>query len=566
MNNKFKNNSKKIWNKITFFCKSHWTTPFKLMLFYILFIIVGSCLLYLPCSLAHGYNRWVPNDGDYGNYKTEGPLTFWDSMFIVTSAFTNTGLSVTDINHTYTGFGQFIIYTWIQLGGFGLLSFFYLVGKAINNMGKKFDNCHKRFFNQSFVGLVERSGTKISNSGTILFVIFIINLIIQIFFSFIISFIVCYIPFDDVWRSSSSAISAIEQPGNRIQGYHNYGLALWKSIFLVGSSINNAGLDLFGSYSLAIFRNDVGILVQIIIILLFTFGGIGYTCVYDIHKKTSENFWRLISKIGRHYGWKDMSYKIEPYRISILTKICLWMALTIGISSIGITYITEYASWGMKNNNDKIQSLLSQDSLKNVFNNSIFSQNFYIFFSALSTRSAGFTTVDCNYLQDATKWLFIILMFIGTSPSSTGGGIRTTTLAIGFKTIIQRMKNGDDPSLFKRRISKTKSIESFQIFSISAILIFIATILVLVFDNDQLNTQQNAVISTTNVIFELSSSFGTTGLSAGVTNSLNWFSMLIIMIIMFVGQLGITNTITAFSSKYSTRKVNSFPDLELVLG
>ena len=360
--------------------------------------------------------------------------------------------------------------------------------------------------------------------------------------------------------------SAVEQPGQRIEGYGNYGLALWKSIFLVGSSINNAGLDLFGSYSLAIFRNDVGIIIQIIIILLFIFGGIGYTCIYDIHKKVEQKFWTTVSRISRKHGWKDVSHRVEIYQISVLTKVCLWMSLIMSLSSIGVTYITEYASWAMKNNNETIKALLSADSRSDLFNGSYFNQNFYIFFSALSTRSAGFSTVDCDYLQDATKWLFIILMFIGTSPSSTGGGIRTTTLAVGCKTIGQKMRNSDDPKLFKRRISKRKSIESFQIFSIAAILIFISSILVLVFEETPLNSTAYSEFSTTNIIFEISSAFGTTGLSGGITQQLNPFSMLIIMIVMFVGQLGITNTITTFSSKYSTRKVNSFPELELVIG
>ncbi len=113
MNKKNKENKNKVFNKMTLFFKRHWTTPFKLMLFYILFIIVGSCLLYLPISLEHGYSRFEPVEGvNVGEYVATKSLTFWDSMFTVTSAFTNTGLTVTDIDYTYTFFWWFIM-TWI---------------------------------------------------------------------------------------------------------------------------------------------------------------------------------------------------------------------------------------------------------------------------------------------------------------------------------------------------------------------------------------------------------------------------------------------------------------------
>ena len=560
MNYKKMNFKKIIDNKFThwfkFFISSHWTTPFKFILFYILFILIGASLLYLPISLEHGYFRFSPSE-NYNQYVENGKLTFWDSIFIATSAFTNTGLSVTDVDYTYSWFGEFILYIWIQLGGFGLLSFFYIIGKTINRVYTK-----RKIVSISLVGLIERNGTKISSSGKILVSIFLINFTIQLFFSFIISFIIYAYPFNDVWKTSDCInSSAIGIANTNIEGYQNYGMALWKSLFLVGSSINNAGFDLFGSYSIAIFRNGVGIIIQIMIMILFIFGGIGYICIYDIHSKTKyylSKVWNLIS-----FKYFRNKYKLvieRPDNFSIFTKICLWSALAFTLISIILGFAFEYVSSYFLSEKDKIRSLTSKESLNSLFDGSGWNQNFSIIFNALSTRSAGYCTINCDDLQVSTKWLYILLMFIGTSPASTGGGIRTTTLVVSIKALTQKARNLESATIYKKRIPKKLIIESFQIFFIATIMIIFSTILFFIFEKDE------NIKDTSDVIFEIASSFGTTGLSTGITSNLNWFSLLLLIIIMFIGQLGITNMLTSLSSKYSYRNANSYPDLDLKIG
>ena len=526
------------------------------MLFYILFILIGACLLYLPISLEHGYSRFSPSE-NYNQYVESGKLTFWDSMFIATSAFTNTGLSITDVNYTYSWFGEFILYVWIQLGGFGLLSFFYIIGKTINRVYTK-----RKIISISLVGLIERNGTKISSSGKILVSIFLINFTIQLFFSFIISFIIYAHPFNDVWLTSDAINgSAISITNTNIEGYHNYGISLWKSLFLVGSSINNAGFDLFGSYSIAIFRNGVGILVQIMIMILFIFGGIGYICIYDIHSKIKyylSRLWNLIS-----FKYFKNKYKIIIERLdnfSIFTKICLWSALVFALISIIFAFAFEYISSNFLSQSDQIRSLTSEQSLNYLFDGSRWNQNFSIIFNSLSTRSAGYCTVNCDDLQSSTKWLYILLMFIGTSPASTGGGIRTTTLTVSIKALTQKARNLESATIYKKRIPKKSVIESFQIFFIATIMIIFSTVIFFIFEESE------NIKDATDVVFEIASSFGTTGLSSGITSNLNWFSLLLLIIIMFIGQLGISNTLTSLSSKYSYRNANSYPDLDLKIG
>ena len=114
---KFKRKFENKWKDFSQFFIDHFTNSFKLLIAYIIFVILGAVLLYLPISLQNGH---VKSDG--GNYN------FYDAIFISSSAFSNTGLTVTDVSQTFTVFGHVVLYIWIQLGGFGLLSAFYLLG------------------------------------------------------------------------------------------------------------------------------------------------------------------------------------------------------------------------------------------------------------------------------------------------------------------------------------------------------------------------------------------------------------------------------------------------------
>lgn len=554
-----KNNEVSIKKKILFLLKNHWTSPMKLFLIYILFIIIGGCLLYLPISLENGYWRYSPVIDQYKVYEKTGAFTFLDALFLAGSAFTNTGLSVTDVSYTFSFFGEFILFIWIQIGGFGLLSLFYLIGKALNRI------FNDKFINNPMVGFVERGGSKISNNGKMLRHIFFAILIIQLVFALIFSFFICFYDFNDVWKMTPkeaidtdyiSAVVVRDPNTHHIDGYHNYRVAFWKSLFLSCSSINNAGFDLFGSFSISIFRNDVGIIMQLLILILFIIGGVGYVCIYDIHRIIHVKFWNRFGKLHKKIYKRNFVYSNNDNKLSITTKVCLWAALIIGLLSIIVTVFTEYVS--AKYNGNVNTTIVSDYSTNTYFNGNWFNTNFALFFNALSTRSAGYSTINCNQLQVATKWIFIVLMFIGTSPSSTGGGIRTTTLVISLKSFSQKITNIDNPKLFKRRIPKRMVIESFQIIAIAISMILLFSII-----SSLVNDFES---SFSKVVFEMASAFGTAGLSTGITNEFSNFSLVLIIILMFIGQLGITNTLTVFNGKYTKGKVNGYPNIEIKVG
>ncbi|MGL4647283.1 MAG: TrkH family potassium uptake protein [Mycoplasmoidaceae bacterium] len=522
------------------FVKRHYTDSFKILIAYVIFVLVGAGLLFLPISFQ--------SDSMYLKSNGHG-FHFIDAIFISSSAFSNTGLTVTDISQTFSGFGQAIIYIWIQLGGFGLLSAFYLVGKFINK------TIHKKVMSNSLVCYAERGGTKISDTGKVLFSIFLLSILIQTFFTVVFTSIFFNVKFYEVIPHDSDINGVWEQTANVLPMYNNFGLALWNGLFLTGSAMNNAGFDLFGATSLAPFRNDLGILVQFFTMFLFILGGIGYIVIYDVWRKIEYYIYLQNPQFfQKWFKTNHQSYISEKPTISIFSKICLWAALIIGVLSIGLVYIVEYVDF---------TDSLFHDKFSEYFNNNPLNSNWSVIFNTLASRSAGFATINMNWLTDITKWLFIIFMFIGTSPASTGGGVRTTTFVVLIRSIFGRIKGTSDINIFKRRISKRTIVDSTNIFALSILSVVAITILVKMLSINDVALANNDV---TDFFFETSSAFGTTGFSTGITSNLNGWSYFPLIILMFFGQLGIINSIQMFTNNKQKQNNISYADIEIKLG
>ena len=142
--------------------------------------------------------------------------------------------------------------------------------------------------------------------------------------------------------------------------------------------------------------------------------------------------------------------------------------------------------------------------------------------------------------------LHAILMFIGSAPSSTAGGIRTTTLAIIILGFIRYVKNKSSVRVFNRRIDDEIVARAFAVFTVSIILVFSASFVMLTLFNSyggSIQYGQKSGFDFVNVFFEAASAFGTTGLSTGVTASLNVVSKLFLILLMFIGQFGVSSTL-----------------------
>ena len=149
-------------------------------------------------------------------------------------------------------------------------------------------------------------------------------------------------------------------------------------------------------------------------------------------------------------------------------------------------------------------------------------------FTSVTTRTAGFTTIDMHELPPATYAIIIMLMFIGASPISTGGGIKTTTFAVILISIFY-FARGKKAKAFKRKIPETSIFKAFVLFVVAIMVICLGLLLI---------SLAQPELTFKKILFEVVSAFSTTGLSMGITTALNSFSKIVICVLMLFGRLG----------------------------
>lgn len=514
------------------------TIPQKMFRFYLFAIIIGALLLYAPFSL---------NNGEYLKYGSDlevssGAYTFWDALFISCSAFSDTGLCPTTVIATYNAFGQVVIMLLIQLGGLGLLSIIFLIWNAFRKWNKV--DLHQIILLQA-----ERGTTKIGNSYRAIKISIIIIICVEILFAFLMSFVFCFVPaYEQAYQIGDISAISFNDLSKPLQFYGNYGMSLWCGLFTSVSAMNNAGFDIISSSSLAPYRNDYGIFLQAMTMIEFVIGGIGFPVIFDYIEKIK------FKRLG------------IDYKVSLFSKICLWSYLIVAVIGVGMGYMFEYTS-GLLSGRNAFQSIVACPNDANGYNPfgncDQLNRNWLIFYNGMSTRSSGFCTINQQYLSSGTKWTFIIMMFIGASPSSTAGGIRTTTLTIMLATLWCKMMGRPQVSIAKRTIANEQVIDSFLVCIVGIAWVCLTSILVYY---SIPNTEARWNISVLDSFYEISSAFGTVGLSAGITGLMSPFGQILTIFTMFIGQLGVTYTILSWT-KRKPRKVGiSYPTETVKIG
>ncbi|NWQ43244.1 TrkH family potassium uptake protein [Bacillus sp. EB106-08-02-XG196] len=287
---------------------------------------------------------------------------------------------------------------------------------------------------------------------------------------------------------------AIELIGTLILGFYflNY-FPTWEEAFLQGffasiSATTNAGFDITGE-SLIPFANDY--FIQSINILLMIFGSIGFPVLIEI-----KNY--FITKRKR------------SFRFSLFTKLTTFTFFALIIVGALCIYIFE--------SNHFFADKAWHQSL------------FYSLFQSVTTRNGGLATMDMNEFSTPTLLVLSSLMFIGASPSSVGGGIRTTTFAIMLLAIYSYAKGKNSIKVFKREIDPQDVTKAFVVITTAAMICGIAVALL---------TFLEPKMSLLQLFFEVCSAFGTTGLSMGITADLSIGGKIIIILLMFIGRIGI---------------------------
>ncbi len=250
------------------------------------------------------------------------------------------------------------------------------------------------------------------------------------------------------------------------------------SIFHAISSFNNAGFDLLGNFQSLSLYND-NILLNLTTCILIIIGGLGFFVIHDFATSRFK---------------KNKKLKFHTKVVLTITIILL------AIGTVGF-YLTE------KGNITILEA----------------------FFQAVTARTAGFNTIDMSSMKNASVILMLSLMFIGASPGSTGGGIKTTTVFTLFLSIF-RIPTHRPVQAFYRRISDDSILKAFIVATFAFLAVLIGTGIIFSLEGTKFSFEQ--------VLFECVSAFATVGLSMGVTTELFTSSKIIIMILMFIGRLG----------------------------
>ena len=312
-----------------------------------------------------------------------------------------------------------------------------------------------------------------------------------------------------IFELSGAALLAI-----RFIPEFGFGQGLWYSVFHSVSAFCNAGFDLMGVKepfsSLVSYSDDA--LVSITIMLLIILGGIGFLVWDDIRQKGLK--WR---------------------RYDLQTKLVIVTTLALVFGGALLFFVIE-------RNRMNADMPLGEQVLVS-------------FFSAVTPRTAGFNSVDTASLSDASKLLTVILMFIGGSPGSTAGGIKTTTVAVAFVFLFSGIRGRRGAYVFGRRIPDDAMKRSGMIVSTNLMLALFGALVLC-------GTQS---LPLSDVLIEVFSAIGTVGMSTGITRELSTLSALVVALLMYLGRVGSVSFAMALLERRMDPPV-TYPEEQVTVG
>lgn len=421
-------------------------------------VILGALILMLPISSES--RVFTPFD---------------QALFTSTSAVCVTGLVVQDTATYWSGFGQAVILTLIQIGGLGVItmamSFVMLSGRKLSFV--------QRSTMQSAISAPNLGGivrlTKFVIKGTVIIELIGAAVMMPVFIS-------------------------------------DYGArGIWMAVFHSISAFCNAGFDLLGkpgqkfasmtSYS----ANPV---INIVLMLLIIIGGIGFLT------------------------WKDVvTYKFRLKRYSLQSKVILiTSAILIAVPAI-LFFLRDFSELPL---GERILGSL---------------------FQSVTTRTAGFNTLDLYSMTTIGQAVFIILMLIGGSPGSTAGGMKTTTIAVLLMNSHSCFNRKEDPECFGRRIESGAVKMASTVFLMYITLCFVGASVICAVEDLPFGV----------CLFESASAIGTVGLTLGITPTLGIVSRIILITLMFFGRVGGLTVIFAALSG-SSKKLSKLPAENITVG
>lgn len=428
---------------------------------------------------------------------TYNGISLVDALFTSTSAVCVTGLIVVDTGQHFTTFGLVVIVVLIQIGGLGIMTFtsyfsyFFRGGSSYETQLLLKDVTSAEKITDVFITLKK-----------IILITFAIELVgaVGIYFSLDRSILTSF---------SDRAFFAIF---HTVSGFCNAGFStLTNSLYETGFRFN---------YPL-----------HLIIAFLFILGGIGFPIIFNMYRYIRH---LLVNRVLYRFMFRKEPVYL-PWVININTRIVVVTTSILIVTGTLFFYLFEY-------------------------NNTLAEHQGYgkwvtAFFGAVTPRTAGFNSVDTSALHFSTIMIVFLLMWIGASPGSTGGGIKTSTFAIGTLNYFSLARGKDRIEVFNREISNTSVRRAFAIISLSLVVIGTAVFLIASFD------QEKNLLS---IAFECFSAYSTVGLSLGITSQLSEASKLVMIATMFIGRVSMLTILIALLRKVKHLKYR-YPTEEILI-
>jgi len=404
-----------------------------------------------------------------------------DALFTSTSAVCVTGLIVVDTGSYFTIFGQFVILFLIQAGGLGIMTFASYFGYFFKG-GASYET---QLLLSDFTG-TNKLGDVLKTLKRILLITFILEAIGAILIFYSIDEMDSYLFSERLFFSVFHSIS----------GFCNAGFSTLENSFYE--------LPFRFNYSL-----------HLIIAGLIILGGIGFPIVFNLLKYLKIKTINIVKSLFQ----KKENVHV-PWIININTRIVLVTTFVLILFGFVMFFILEY------------DNTLAEHGL--------YGKIVASFFGSVTTRTAGFNTVDTSMLNIPMVMVFLFLMWVGASPGSTGGGIKTSTFAIAVLNFVSMAKGKQRIEILKREISQVSVNRASAIIILSILVIFISIFGINMFDSDK------GLLS---IFFEVVSAHSTVGLSRGITASLSNPSKFILILTMFVGRVSMLTLLIAIFRK-----------------
>lgn len=440
------------WNFSSFF-----TAPRKVSLSFLGVILVGTFLLALPVS-SHG-------DG----------IGWLNALFLATSSTCVTGLTPVVIAEELTLFGEIVMLLLIQIGGIGFITLMaVMLLKIRSRLSLKEKITMREMLNWNNMADLKTVLIRI------LKYVFAFELIGAVLMAPV------FIHASGFWRG------------------------LFDALFISVSAFCNAGFDPIGPNSLIPYQSSV--VVNLVVMALIFFGGIGYAVWMDVT--------HLVSHLIRRMKNKEISHKIS-HLLNTHTKLVLLTNLFLLIFSTVAIFVFEYT------NDGTISELNAGDKVMTSA------------FQAVTLRTAGFASIDMAAIRQPTAFLMILVMFIGGSPGGTAGGIKTTTFATLLLTAVSGLFGKENVTVFKRVIPRETVRRSLTIFCANMSVLIIGIGLLCITES----------MPFLNLAYEAASALATVGLTMGVTPSLTAAGKLIVICLMYIGRVGMVTLLISATSR-----------------